>query len=579
MRAWTWLAIALMGCGDGGTVAPVDAGTDAHVSDAGREPDAGPPDAGPFMPDLECPGSEGCADMGDGVLHVGVAAREITPVIDERTEMLTVDVNGNGFYDSGDEWNDVDGDAEFDGEWIAGYGNGRAATGVSDPQWARVIALRQNETTIVIAALDCVGYFNDQVDRVRARVAALGVDVDYLGVGATHSHESRDTMGIWGRTFVDTGIDPAYMDRIVEEVAMATRDAVAAARRAHVQYASVMLRDQPGGTLRYVSDNRDPRVIDDEVKVMRFLDAADGTTTIATLVNFGSHPEYAGSDNTLLSSDFPHWLREGIEEGLVGPDGTTMVPGVGGTTVFVNAAVGSQIGPTELRSETWDGRVLGDSLSLEVSQTVGTQLAYFVLQALGPGGGSRTEETARIAVRQKRFFVDVQNRVYHVGVIAELFVRESFHWDPDRPLIEGRNEPDIRTEVVVIDIGDVTIVGVPGELDPALFLGGYDGAYTPAELMVADPMRENPVDLSMAPPPPYLRDLAMTSRPDVETVMLFGLFNDEIGYLVPEFDYQLHDRAPYFEQAPGDHYEETNSVGPLGWPTIRANLEPLLQWR
>jgi hypothetical protein len=107
---------------------------------------------------------------------------------------------------------------------------------------------------------------------------------------------------------------------------------------------------------------------------------------------------------------------------------------------------------------------------------------------------------------------------------------------PYRPLVEGRNEPDIRTEVVVIDIGDVSIVGVPGELDPALFLGGYDGTYTPPELMVVDPMRENPVDLSRAPSPPYLRDLALAARPDVETVMLFGLFNDEIGYFVPEFD-------------------------------------------
>jgi hypothetical protein len=347
---------------------------------------------------------------------------------------------------------------------------------------------------------------------------------------------------------------------------------------AHVQYASVRLRDQPGGALRYVSDGRDPRVIDDEIKIMRFLDAADGTTTIATLINFGSHPEYSGSDQTLLSSDFPNFLREGVEDGLIGPDGTTMVPGVGGTTVFVQGAVGSQIGPNELRGEAWDGRVIGDTQEPETARVVGNQLAYFVLQALGPDGGSRTEMTAEVAVRQKRFFVGIQNRRYHIAALGMIFVRETFNWNPDRPLTDG-NEPDIRTEVVVIDIGDVSMIGIPGELSPELFLGGYDGSYTPPEILVVDPMRENPIDLAGAPPPPYLRDLAEMARPEVEQVWLLGLFNDEIGYLIPDFDYQLDRRAPYFDEAPGDHYEETNSVGPEGWPTVRSNVEQLIEWR
>ncbi|HBQ15152.1 MAG TPA: hypothetical protein DEF51_29860, partial [Myxococcales bacterium] len=75
--------------------------------------------------------------------------------------------------------------------------------------------------------------------------------------------------------------------------------------------------------------------------------------------------------------------------------------------------------------------------------------------------------------------------------------------------------------------------------------------------------------------PPYLRDRA---RADAEQVWLLGQTNDYLGYLVPEYNYQLAETAPYLDQAPGDHYEETNSVGVDGWPTIRRELEALLAW-
>ena len=62
-------------------------------------------------------------------------------------------------------------------------------------------------------------------------------------------------------------------------------------------------------------------------------------------------------------------------------------------------------------------------------------------------------------------------------------------------------------------------------------------------------------------------------------MFLFGLTEDFLGYFVPEFDYVLDARSPYLEEAPGDHYEETNSVGVHGWPTIRNEMEQLLAWR
>ena len=83
-------------------------------------------------------------------------------------------------------------------------------------------------------------------------------------------------------------------------------------------------------------------------------------------------------------------------------------------------------------------------------------------------------------------------------------------------------------------------------------------------------------DLASAPAAPYLREIAAGSRTVVEYVYALGLTNDFLGYLIPPYDYELHPTSPYFEEADGDHYEETNSIGPSGWPVIEENVKALL---
>jgi len=51
-----------------------------------------------------------------------------------------------------------------------------------------------------------------------------------------------------------------------------------------------------------------------------------------------------------------------------------------------------------------------------------------------------------------------------------------------------------------------------------------------------------------------------------EDVMIIGLANDELGYVLPPNDFILHEETPYFENGRDihnrRHYEETNSMGP-----------------
>lgn len=557
------LAGCFFGCGADPTGA--DAATDAAPSGADAGVDAGPPEV---VPDLVCPGDEGCPAGGDGALHAGAAAVSITPPLSDN-EPLTVDVDGDGDYDpeDGDTYEDVNGNGAYDAVWLAGFGNGRRATEVLNDAWARALALRNGETTVVFVVLDVVGFFFDDAEPIRAMTADL--DVDYVVVSATHSHESRDTIGIWGRTLDETGRSDAYMAFVQERAARAVREAVDALERAHVQYASLRLRDLPGGVLRYVSDTRDPQVIDDEVRVMRFV-TPEGAT-VSTFVNFAAHPEYMGSRNTRFSSDFPHWLREGVEVGVDGPEGARR-DGVGGVTVFVNGALGSQIGPGAVRLESWEGEPVERNTEA-AARTVGSQLAWHVLGALGPDGGSTTDETAALAFRRHRFRAPIENRRYHIAYLSGLFTRGLYDYDPDRAIRRG-NFPYVQTEALVLDVGRAQLITAPGELDPALFVGGYDGAYAPTGVPVVDETAENPPELSRAPEGPYLRDLA---RPDAEQVWLLGLTGDFLGYFIPEFDYELDPGVPYIAEAPGDHYEETNSIGESGWPIVHRVMRALLR--
>ena len=569
-----FVLLGAVGCGDDAAspdTGPADSGSDTSTPDAGDagDLDAGPP---PYVIDGYCPGGTGCEAGPDGTLRVGVAKVDVTPVIDATTDIQTVDVNGDGEFDpfAGDEFADNNHNGVFDGVWIAGYGNPRAASGVNDPQWIRAVAMQNGDVTLVIAAIDCVGYFDDEVRMIRQAVSDLGVD--YLSVSATHSHESRDTVGIWGLDETQTGLDPAYMALLRDKAEEVIRAAVADMRPANIEYASFRLRDKPGGMLRYVSDSRDPVIIDDEVRLLRFVDAG-ADTTIGTLINWAAHAEYSGSENQLLSSDVPYWLRQGVEEGVVDADGTTL-PGLGGIAVYVNGAVGGQIGPGRLQAQTWAGDDLPRH-SRPTAMAVGEQVASFVLHAFDDGSGAVRDETAALGYRAHSFLLDVQNRGYHVALLNRLFDRGTYDWDPDRPLVPGMNEPSIKTEVAVMDVGRAQLILVPGELDPALFLGGYDGSNTPAGTDIVDLSQTNPPDLSAAPAGPYVRDEA---RADADYVWLMGLTNDEVGYFVPDFDYQLDARNPYIDQAPGDHYEETNSVGVDAWPTVRGELSRLLGW-
>jgi len=529
-----------------------------------KTPDAAPPDArlvGFDQPDFVCPGDPQCATAGDGVLYVGAGKQTFTPEI---TETWT-DEDGDGEYDSNEPFVDTNGNGKFDGVWL--FGGNHPAVAVRDDLEARALAFREGDITIAVVYIDEIGFLLGDIDRVRTSPELAGLDIDHIIVGSTHVHSSPDTIGIWGVSEFTSGRIEPYIDGIVTKAARAVKDAIADLQPAQMQIASTLLINDPtdpnSQTDRWVKDIRDPIIFDPTLTIARFVKTSDPTQTIGTLVNWADHPELAYFDGgpALVSADYPHWLRDKIENGVLTTEVAGLaadLPGLGGITVFAQGALGGQIG--SLRGTApldAQGNPITTGPSHLMAQAVGTNAARRALEALATG---EDVTDLPLSARSATFDARIDNRGFQVAILIGLLsAHPTVGYNPDEELGPD-NAPWLPLRSTYLQIGPLGLVTAPGELHPELWVGGYDGSWSwgwPIE----DTTKPNTADLSTAPQPPYLRDLVL-ANPGVQYPILAGLAEDYIGYIVPSYNYVLHPTNPYLDEADGDHYEEVYSLSP-----------------
>lgn len=534
----------------------------APIEDAGEGDADAALDAAPFVRtpgvDDQCPGAAHCAMGGDGTLSVGVARASINPTI---VESQWTDANGNNLYEPGEPFVDLNGNNEFDGTWIAGFSSGRPATGMRDALEARAMAFRSGDVTVAIVALDIVGLFRDDIDRIRNHASLQGMGIDHVMVSSTHLHEGVDTVGLWGRTATETGVNRTYQQLVIDRAAQAVRDAVTDAMRpqarAMMRVAQVLTVDSMMDPRPYVSDTRDPTILDPTLTLVQFVRESAPTETIGTWVNWAAHPEYTGSRNNLLSADYVHTLREVIENG----DAMSAVAGVGGTTVFVNGALGGQVGPGQAAPLDRMGMPVREA-SFTKAESCGRNVAVLGLGALRDASASADQGLVRgpLALRYRTapMYARVLNRLYWLGFQFRILQRELTNFNR-RASPSMTNIPWVQSRTTFLQVGPVATITAPGELHPELWVGAQDMRWSFNLPRVTE--TDNPPDFMRAPPPPYLRDL-MLANPDVRYAFVSGLTEDFLGYIVADWNYVLHPTSPYLSEATGDHYEETNSIGP-----------------
>lgn len=468
-------------------------------------------------------------------ISAGFAALPITPQVIE----TWIDANGDAAFreDDGDTYEDVNGNGQFDAVWMAGFGTARAANGVHDELWARTMVLDDGASRLAIVSLDAIGFSNDSVIRVRERVAELA-PVTYVVVCSTHVHEAPDLIGLWGPTHFHSGLDKRYEDFVIEQAALSVAKAVSNLKPARLRVAQDL--ENPSVL---VTDSRLPKVLDPGLRLIQAVDT-ETDQTLGVLVAWANHPETTWSKNLLITSDFPHYVREGIEEGVSNGD-RTLAEGLGGTAVYVNGAIGGLMTTNEsfAISDPFSGEDLLEP-SFEKARAQGQQLALYALQALR-GNAVETIETGSLRIRAETLHIPLANPIFKLasglGVIDRGFVDLS----------------TIRTEIAAWTLSSLSFLAIPGEIYPEIVEGGIEspeGQDFPVQ----------PIEV------PGLR-----SQMPGRYRFVLGLANDEIGYIIPKSEWD--EEAPYLYGAEKSPYGEINSTGPEAGPVLHRELLSLLE--
>lgn len=407
--------------------------------------------------------------------------------------------------------------------FIAGYGQNRRATGVHDPLYARAIVVSDGNKKVALAAVDVVGLQYPTVQEIRKRLDGF----DYVLVASTHNHEGPDTVGIWGPTPFKSGVDPEYMESLVAK----TVGAIQAADQARVPVTASYGTAADGRLLR---DSREPYVKDDVLRVVRF-DGADKKPR-CLLVNWTCHPEALASRNKEITADFPSYTIRDLENQYGCP------------VLYISGAVGGLMAPPRDVYTKADSTPLEDG-NFEYCEKLGSDVAKLAEKAIDAASPVKLQP---IVVSAKPITVPLENKLYRAAQLMGVLKREGLLWTGDSEEFGRPYKPaDIKenllpagvTEVGYIGLGDVHVAGIPGEIYPELVYGKVQEPVDPA------------ADFPDAPVEPSVVEILPGKN-----MILAGLANDELGYIVPKR--QWDEKAPFAYGRKESQYGEENSCGP-----------------
>ena len=442
------------------------------------------------------------------------------------------DTNGNGRYDVGEPFVDdprntaldAGSGGKWDGIYLAGFGSGRAATGVADPIWVRTLVLRSGDLTVAWAVLDTIACSSAQVPRVRSFLAeaAPELKVDVIILTAVHNHEGPDTVGLWGPDDFTDGKFPLYLEYVDRKIAQSVALAAKALVPVTVTYGKVNSGTYPDlAGLQCRNSLRTPWFFDDELRVMALADSLTGAP-VATLVNWGAHVESLEGDNTRISADFLASLRETVEEGLGGgvaiytpsDQGAVEIVGDSGTQVWNRDTFDGQTFPVDPST----GRPL--AYSVERTRAIGRVVGQAALAALKEAKPDPTATDLRL--RSKDIYVPLTNQLFRLAGLLGVLDNQLYladRWSAG-PFLGN----SVKSTIYAFQIGQGTFTTVPGELFPEI-------NYGLAEHHRAD------MDKTATGRPfePSIRD----AQPG-EFKFLIGYTPDLLGYIVPSYDFYIY---------------------------------------
>ena len=429
---------------------------------------------------------------------------------------------------------------------------------ILDDMKVRVIALDDGSGrgTAVFATIDSIGVSNGDIRHIRGLLQDFAAqnDINSINLFATHTHSGVDTQGLWTDIFhkwpknifsaftgiieTEQGTDPEYMEFFYATVCDAITEAVDSMADGTMTFARKDIGE------KYFSNKNRPSATSLDTELKRFVFTPyDSSVTPTIIVNMSAHPDVVGlateDDPTKghgISGDYIYYIGETINNagynfmffnGSIAGIYIGRVSAKADKRVDIAANYGREIGKMVLGMTMTEEEILADdylmSLNLTAEQTEGHNYTPWY-EGWVPAEEAQVDPILNIKLSQVE--IPVTNPVIKaagkLGVVNYLIKKT-----PDNYYVT--------TEIGYMEIGkDVKVVFVPGEICTDLVYGGDE---LTAEGSVKNENYEG-------------QTLCEIFGDDI---IVFGLANDALGYIVPENDYSM---ALAF-----GHYQELLTLG------------------
>jgi hypothetical protein len=224
---------------------------------------------------------------------------------------------------------------------------------------------------------------------------------------------------------------------------------------------------------------------------------------------------------------------------------------------YFSGAVGGLMSPPDHVVKDEQGKELKEG-EFEYARVYGEMVARLAEKAIV---GAGPIDLGSMCVSAKTISAPLDNTVYRLMRALGVLRREGRVWTGDSEKLgdvvkQGENEREcaVETEVAYLRLGELHIACIPGEIYPELVYGKF----------------QEPVETGADFPDAPLEKPVAKILPG-DKWLLFGLANDEIGYIIPKR--QWDNEAPYCYGRKKSQYGEINSCGPEMAPILMRALE------
>ena len=377
-------------------------------------------------------------------------------------------------------------------------------TEIVDDSKVRVIAMNDGSGrgTVVFAVLDAYGLSNKDVREIRNRIESFAKknDIVSVNVAVLHQHSAVDTFGMNGDIVKAVFLNPAinlinamfkrevirpfngkneiYQNNLFNVTVDTIETAVAQMEPGKLMYGSVDVSE-------YIYDKRPPYALQNTLNRFRFI--PDDVNSEETWFSTSEiHCVGYGVQGTRITADYPYYMEEYVNE--VAGANFMLLMGAELATSQDHDSFRDEI-PEGVEGCTILGKKLGERL---MSITDEREVAPLL----------------NIAHQEVRF--SIENQIIYLAAKACLFENQA---------VTNNGNTKVVSEIGYMELGtDLAVALVPGEIEAALAYGGEldkNTAWTGTD---------------------WIYD-SMQDIVGKRELLVFGLCNDQMGYIVPTNDY------------------------------------------